>query len=164
MRDFKDVADRLLKSYSTYYNINTDTPAEPFFAEASFKAHNEHYFLTKKAMLSEYDQKEFVFFARVAALDEKTLKELDERAWQEGLSRAEIKENHRSTDVVLIILADSFDENILKAVKKTKHSKSYRFGFYGYSNYKLVAYELSTGRTCFNRLGKDLRKLFGSNA
>lgn len=162
MPDFKSVADKLLKSYSAYYNINTETPTEPFFAEASFKAHNEQYFLVKSAKLSEFDSKEFVFFAHEEILDEKTFAKLDERAWNEGLSRADIKANHRSTDVVLIILAESFAGDTEKTIKKTNHSKSYKFGFYGYSNYKLVAYELSSGKTCSNRMGKDLKKLFGN--
>ena len=160
MADLNTVLNRLLKSYSAYYNINTDTPAEPFLAEAAFGFHNEQYFLVKSAKLSEYDQKEFVFFAHTDTLDEEALKELDERAWQEGLSRVEVKENHKNTDVVLIILAEHFTEATEKAVKRTKHSKSYRFGFYGYSCYKLVAYELSSGKTCSNRLGSDLKKLF----
>ena len=83
--------DKLLKSYSTYYNINTEAPAAPFFAEASFKAHNEQYFLVKSAKLSEFDSKEFVFFAHVDTLDDKNLAGLDEKAWTEGLGRAEIK-------------------------------------------------------------------------
>ncbi len=163
MRDLKTVTDKLLKAFSTWYNVNTETPAAPFFAEASFKAHNEQYFLMKSAKLSEYDSKEFVFFAHVDELNENVLNELDDKAWQEGLSRAEVKENHRNTDVALVILADGFADGIEKTVKRTKHSKSYRFGLYGYSNYKLVAYELSTGKTCSNRMGNDLKKLF-SNA
>jgi hypothetical protein len=162
MQDFQTVKDKLLKSYSTYYNIKTEDPTAPFFAEASFKAHNEQFFLVKSAKLSEFDSKEFVFFAYVEDLNDKNLAELDEKAWTEGLGRAEIKENHRSTDVVLIILAERFAEGMQKSVRKMKHSKSYRFGLYGYSNYKLVAYELSSGMACSNRMGKDLKKLFGN--
>ncbi len=164
MADLQTVLNKLLRSYSTYYNINTDTPAKPFLAEAVFGFHNEQYFLVKSAKLSEYDSGEYVFFAHTETLDESSLKELDERTWQEGCSRVVPKGDHKNTDVVLIILADRFEDGIEKAVKKTKHSKNYRFGFYGYSCYKIVAYELSTGSVCSNRLGSDLKKLFKSNA
>ncbi|MBR1876061.1 MAG: hypothetical protein IJ805_03020 [Lachnospiraceae bacterium] len=162
MAEFQEVLDRLLKSYSSYYNINTDTPAKPFAAEAVFGIHDEQYFLIKSAKLSESDSKEFVFFAHTELLNGDTLKALDSRAWEEGLSRAEIKENHKNTDVVLIILADAFAGDIGKAVKKSKHYKSYKFGLWGWSSYRLIAYELSSGKTYTNRLGSDLKRLFGN--
>ncbi|MCR5652046.1 MAG: hypothetical protein K6F86_12810 [Lachnospiraceae bacterium] len=160
MEDMQETLERILRSYSQYYRINRETPADPFLAEATFDMHGEEYFLIKSAKISEVDSREFVFFAGTDLLDEKKLAGFDERAWTEGMKRVEAKANHRNSDVVLIILAERFAEGIDRAVKKTKHYKSYLWGIHGWSNYRLVAYELSSGRTVNNRLGSDLTKLF----
>ena len=160
MPDMQEVLDRILKSFSSYYDVNTETPANPFVAEAVFSTKDEQYFLIKSAKLSESYSSEYVFFAHTDMLDENKLDELDEKAWLEGLKRADVKENHKSTDVVLVILAEFFEKDIENKIKKKKHYKSYRFGLLGWSAYRLVAYELSSGKTFSNGRGEDLKKLF----
>ena len=160
MEDMQETLERILRSYSRYYRINRDDPADPFLAEAAFDMHGEEYFLIKSAKISEMDSREFVFFAGTPLLDENTLAGFDEKAWQTGMGRVDAKANHRNSDVVLIILAERFAQDIEKAIKKTRHYKSYWWGIHGWSNYKLVAYELSSGKTVSNRLGSDLKKLF----
>ncbi len=162
MEDMQQTLERILRSYSSYYNVNTEDPAEPFLAEAVFDMHGEEYFLIKSAKVSEADSREFVFFAGSGLLDEAELERLDERAWQEGMSRVEVKANHRNSDVVLVILAERFAEDIGKTIKRKRHYKSYRFGLLGWSSYRLIAYELSTGKICYNRMGSDLKKLFAN--
>ena len=45
-------------------------------------------------------------------------------------------------------------------VKKTHRYQSYRHMLHGWSDYRLVALELSTGQLTYNRKGQSLRKLF----
>ena len=160
MEDMQEVLERILRSYTRYYRINRETPTEPFIAEADFDMHGEEYFLIKSAKISEVDSREYVFFAETPLLDDNSLSEFDEKAWQTGMDRVVAKANHRNSDVVLIILAERFADGIEKEIKRKKHYKSYLWGIHGWSNYRLVAYELSSGRTAANRLGNDLKKLF----
>ncbi|MDE7251146.1 MAG: hypothetical protein K2N82_14970, partial [Lachnospiraceae bacterium] len=67
--------------------------------------------------------------------------------------------SHRNTDVALIILADKITEEAFLQIPKLRHYQSYRLGFQGWSNYRLVAIELSTGRAAYNRLGRSFKKL-----
>ncbi|MBQ9827809.1 MAG: hypothetical protein IJM62_03915, partial [Lachnospiraceae bacterium] len=67
--DRQEALDKILLSYKGYYDINTETPAAPFAAEAIFSLHDEKYFLVKSAKLSEADIKEYVYFASVDRLD-----------------------------------------------------------------------------------------------
>lgn len=150
----------LLKSYRRYYNINTESPAEPFAAEAAFHSHNEQYFLVKRATLSEADSHEYVFFAAAEQLDLEQAKLLDERAWEEGMSRVRPHKNHRNTDVVLIILAERISEEARAFIRKSRHYQSYHHTLQGWSHYSMVAMELSTGEFLANRRGKDLKKFF----
>lgn len=150
----------LLKSYKRYYNVKTGDVVPPFTAEAAFHTHDEQYFLVKSATLSEADAHEYVFFATGQAMGLKDVKELDEKAWTEGLARVTPHPNHRSSDIVLIILAERLSQDAKDYIKAIKRYKSYRFTLQGWSNYSVVAMETSTGELSYNKRGKDLRKLF----
>lgn len=156
----EETLEKVLKSYEQYYNIKREDVTSPFVCEAIFNSHNEQYFLVKAAKISDIDSNEYVFFAFEERLTKERLLELDKTAWEEGLTRVEPKEGHRNSDITLIIIADHIDQNAFEAVKKQKHYKSYRFSFYGWSNYKLVAIETSLNRFITNRQGNALKKLF----
>lgn len=156
----EEVLEQVLKSYKQYYNINRDNAKAPFACEAVFKSHNEQYFLVKAAKISDVDSNEFVFFALEDKFSKDRLLELDKIAWEEGLSRVEPREGHRNSDVTLIVISEHVDQNAYELAKKIKHYKSYRFSFYGWSNYKLVVIETSLNRFITNRQGNALKKLF----
>lgn len=155
-----EALETILKSYKRYYNVNTEDAAKPFAAEAVFHSHNEQFFLVKAATLSEADSHEYVFFATADKLSLNDAKYFDEAAWAEGMSRVVPHSNHRSTDIVLIILAEHIDEEAAGYIKKLKRYKSYRHTLWGWSHYSVVATETSGGNFFSNRRGKNLRKLF----
>ena len=157
-----DALQKLLKSFERYYTIKSDGLEPPFSAEAEFHAHGEQYFLVKAAHIADIDSNEYVFFAEETVLSGQRLAELDSAAWEKGLSRVKPYFGHRNSDVTLIILADKIDENVFAKIKKSKHYKSYTFGLYGWSNFRTLAYELTTGRLAYNRPGKDLQKLISN--
>lgn len=150
--------EAILRSYEHYYNINRDTPAPPFAAEATFRLHDERYFLVKKAVLSEADANEYVYFASVETLTPELFAELDAAAWDTGLARVEPNEHHRCSDVSLVILADRIEDGCRELIRKTRRTKSYAFGFRGYSHYRLIACDLSTGALLRNRMGEPMEK------
>lgn len=154
--------DRVLPLFQAYYNIKRDDVTAPFDAEASFSLHNEQYFLSKKAKLAEENMFEHIFFSALDELTPAKAKELEEIAWNEGIRRAQPGPNHRCTDVTLILLADRIQPEAASFIKKLHRSKSYRFLLYGYSNYRAIAIETSTGRMTCNRLGQHLKKLFSN--
>ena len=150
----------LLRSYRRYYNVKTEDATPPFTAEAAFHTHDEQYFLLKSARLSEADAHEYVFFATGQSMELENVKELDEKAWEEGLSRVTPHSNHRSSDIVLIILAEQISGDAKDYIKALKRYKSYRFTLQGWSNYSVIAMETSTGELSCNKRGRDLKKLF----
>lgn len=149
--------EEVLKAYTAYYNINRSSPAEPFAAEAEFSLHDEQYFLIRQAKLSESDSREYVFFAAVPELTKEEAERFDRIAWETGLKRVDAREGHRNTDVCLVILADHMSDEAAAFVRKSHHYKSYRFGLRGWSNYCLLAYDLSSGKLAHNRLGERLK-------
>ncbi len=157
-----EALEKLLPSFKRYYNIKRENVTEPFAAEAEFYTHDEAYFLMKSAKLSESESKEYVFFAAIEHLDLDTLRQMDETAWNTGLSRVEITPIHHSTDVALIILAETIDSEAAKLIKKLSHYKSYCFTLRGWSRYRLIALETSTGKVTYNHLGSELKKLISN--
>lgn len=129
-------------------------------AEATFSSHSEEFFLIKSAKITEMDSMETAFFMDEPELDEEKYDSLCEKAWSETLDRADVKPNHRNSDGILIITADTIDEVAKKKIRKTRRYKSYRFTFWGWSELRVIAYEHSTGRLVCNRQGEVLKKLF----
>ena len=161
--DVSQALEKLLPAFRQYYTINNDTPTQPFVAEAEFRSHNEQYFLVRSAHIADIDSNEFVYFAGVPVLDDGTLMQLVSKAWATGLEKVRPHEGHRNSDITLIILADKIAEQTQTTIKKTKLYKSYKFSFWGWSNFKLAAVELSSQGIYSNRLGKDYRKLLEKN-
>ena len=156
----KEALPILLRSYMRYYNVTEENVTEPFAAEAAFHSKDVQYFLFKSAKMSEWESHEYIFFAVTGHLTLEEAQKLDKTAWETGLSRVDAHENHRSTDVHLIILADELDADAAKFLKKLHRYKSYQHSFRGWSHYRVVALETSTGRLVFNRMGQILKKLF----
>lgn len=156
----KEVLDKLLLSYKQYYNITQDESVQPFSALAEFHSHNEQFFLVKAAKVADIDSNEYVYFALQDELSPEVLASLDELAWQRSMAKVVPSSAHRNSDVSLIIIADKISDETRQAIKKIKHYKSYKFSFWGWSNYSLIAFDMSDKNLAFNRRGKDLKKFF----
>ena len=155
-----DVLNNVLKSYRGYYDVRTEDVEAPFAAEAAFHSHDEQYFLMKSAKLSEAESHEYVFFAAGEDLTLEDVQKLDEAAWRLGLSRVRPHGSHRSTDVVLVILGRHISPEAMDYIRRVKHYQSYRYTFHGWSHYRAVALETSTGTLSCSSRGQDLKKLF----
>lgn len=156
-----EALDTLLKSYRRYYNIERDVEP-PFSAEAAFHSHDEQYFLVRSAKLAEAEAHEYAFFAVCDLLDLALAQTLERCAWERGVSRAKPGPNHRSTDVTLVLLAERIAPEAKRCIEQIKRYQSYRFTLHGWSHYRVIALETSTGALSCNRRGQDLKKLFGN--
>lgn len=156
--NLNEALERVLRSYEHYYTVKREGATPPFAAEGEFHQHDERYFLTRSVKLSESDARETVYFAAVEALDEAEFNKLDEAAWQDGLSRVTPRWGHRGADVCLIILTDRLEAGAAEAIRRANRSKGYAFSLKGWSNYRLIAMELPTGKAAYNRLGRPLEE------
>ena len=157
-----DALEYVLPLFQVYYDIRREDVTEPFTAEAAFHSHEEQYFLLKSAKYTECDAHEYIFFQAMDRLTLEEAKRLDERAWAEGLSRVQPSSIHRSTDIGLVLLADRVDPDAAEYIRTLRRSKSYMFLLHGYSNYRTIAIETSSGEMSCNRMGKTLKKLFSN--
>lgn len=157
-----DSFEKILKSYETYYDVNRDDPEPPFEAEAVFHSHDEQFFLVKSAKLGETESNEYVFFSKLDFLDDERLQKLDKTAWEKGIERVRPHAAHRNTDITLIIVSEQIEEDVFSQISKINHYKNYRFGFQGWSHYRLVVLETSSGHMAYNRQGRNLKELFNN--
>lgn len=153
----EEVKERLLNSFQTYYNVNREKE-DPFDATAEFHSHGEQFFFFKVAKYADIDSNEYVYVSTMDALTPEAVTELSKTAWERGIAKVHPGEGHKNSDVSLYLICNSISEEAEKLVKKTKYSKSYMFTFYGWSNFRLVALDLSTQKCVSNRLGSDLKK------
>ena len=149
---------KFLDAYSIYYNID-ETGEAPFDATAVFKSSTEQYFLIRSAKIAQIDTNEYVYFAKRDHFTASELKELDQTAWERGLENITPSSTHKSSDVILILFSDNVDEDAKALIPKLKHSKTYKFGFQGYSNYKLAVIGSGEDRCLYNGQGRALKKL-----
>ena len=156
----EEMLKKMLRSFAAYYDINTETPAAPFAAEAVFHSHSDAYFLVNSAAIGEAESHEYVFFASVDQLDSSLLASLDQTAWDTGISRVKPHSSHRNTDVTLVVAASSVTEEAKAQIPRLKHYKNYRMSLHGFSHYHLIVADLSSGDLTCNRQGRSLKKLF----
>lgn len=155
-----EALDLLLRSYTRYYDIYREDVTEPFAAEAHFHSHDERYFLVKAAKLSESDSHEYVYFALEENLTPDALTRLCDKAWDTGLSHVHATSSHQSSDITLVVLADTITPEAARTIKKARRYKSYKGGLCGFSHFRLIAFEPTSKKLAYNRMGESLKKLF----
>lgn len=156
--ELSEVLEKLLPSFKQYYDVVTENVLDPFKAEAKFVSHQEQYFLVHSAKLSDIDSTEHVYFATETNPSLERFQQLAELAWNDGLKSVQPYYGHRNSDVTVIVLCENCDKSVLKACRKIKYSKTYKFMLYGWSNFKFAVIDVNTGMTGSNGQGSDLKK------
>ncbi|MBO4377067.1 MAG: hypothetical protein IKY04_07885 [Lachnospiraceae bacterium] len=154
-----EVLQKFLKSYQAYYNIETEECLKPFDAVAHFSVHNEQYMLVKAAKYADVVSNEYVYFYKADTLEEEKVKELTDIAWEDGVNKVVPDSTHRNSDVTVYLICEKISDGAKKLAKKTRHYKSYAFGFKGWSNFRLVAIETSSNEVTYNYQGRLQKKL-----
>lgn len=157
--DLTQILSKILTSFEHYYTIKTDDVTAPFDAEAEFISHSEQYMLVKIAKIADIDSNDFAYFKTAQVLTLEDVKNYAKTAWENGIARVKPYYGHRNTDVTLLIVAERFEDSVGKQIKKLKYSKSYKHGFWGWSNFRLATLELSSGKIYCNRLGTEFKKI-----
>lgn len=151
----------LKDSYSAYYNI---IPAEegsaPLVFRADYFSRDERYWLTKKIKVWGNETNEFAYIYSAPSFTAADIDALEKKALDESLPRVKPHSEHQYTNVKLVFVADSVDEETAKRVKKLSFSKSYKFSLHGYTELKAGIVDLSTLKVTTNRAGYELEKYF----
>ncbi|MBQ9021501.1 MAG: hypothetical protein IJ113_05755 [Eggerthellaceae bacterium] len=120
--------------------------------------------LVKRAKLWEVDSHEYIFFQTVDTLDADTFEDWLSYMCEHGVKKAKPQPNHMSSNITLVLIADSTSDDVAKAVRKARFRKNFKFGLEGWADLKLAAIDLANQRVYTNGAGKDLRETLEANA
>jgi len=157
--------EKVLRAYSQHYDVERDVKTEvgEYPAAATFYMRDENYAFIREAVISAYEQYEYVYFYSAEHLDGAAAKELLDRTLKVGMARIKPHKEHKSSYVTLVILADTMDEEARKLIQKTRFQKNYRLALHGWMEYHIAAMECSTHSFLSNPAGKEAKKTLEAN-
>ena len=90
--------------------------------------------------------------------DEDWYKKIMERTITDGMERMNVGPGHMYTYVTMMIICDSYNDDMATLVKKSKFYKSFKWGFHGWLNYRVLMVNAETAAMCSNREGRSCVK------
>ena len=157
--------NQLLEAYSHHYDTERDVTVEggSYPAAATFFLRDENYVVSKKKVISAFEQYDYTYFYLVDHLDVATAQEQLDLALKTGMSRVKPHKEHKSSYVTLVILANTIDPEAKKLIKKTRFTKNFRLALHGWMEYHIAAMEISTNSFLSNPAGREVRKTLERN-
>lgn len=156
-----ELLDRLLKSYSVYYDVTPEEgggdgmPA----ARCEFRLRQEKTpFPMSRTYLYAYDSFEYVYVFKVRELDADTVDRGVAVALEEGLSRISPSKEHRCSYVTAIFLCERATEEARKRLKKKRMHKDFNFSLHGWMDLQTALVEADGMRIGTNAAGRMSRK------
>ena len=155
----EEVLARLVRSYSSYYNVTPLGPEEaPFVAECLYYADNTGYMLSKKFELWNARSFEHLFLLSVESLDLESYRALEQRAYERGMAKITPKPGHMYSFITPVIVCDRCTPEVIRAVKKCRIHKSFHFSLYGWMDYHAELVVLEQEQVYSNTSGQQPAK------
>lgn len=149
-------------AYSAYYNIVPDVDAGglPLIFRADYFSRNERYFILKENTIWGNETNEYCYLFSAPSFDVQTVNKCIDYAIADMLPRVKPHKEHQYTNVKTVFVADGFDDETIKLIKKRKFSKNYRFSLYGYTALLTAAVDLSREQAFTNPTGQAQQDFF----
>ncbi len=160
----RDTFIEVLKdAYSAYYSIQPPGETElPLCFRAEYHSRDEQFFFVKSANIWSNEKNEYCYVFSAPQFDPALAERCMDWAVQDMLPRVRPHKEHQYTNVKVIFVADSLDEETAITVRKKHFSRSYGFlSLHGYTELIAAAVDLGRSETFPNRAGNDLTKFFG---
>ena len=155
----ESAVSRLLDSYKAYYDITTfEEDDNPLVAVCEYYESAHKYVLSHKAELWAANSEEFIFLFRMDHLTLPEYEKCRDYALEEGMKRAHIGPGHMYTYITPIFICEECDGNALKALRKTRIYKSFRFSFHGWMDFHTAVFETMHDRISSNTGGIPVKK------
>ena len=149
-------------SYSAYYNLNPNEGMTelPLVLRADYFSRNERYWLTKSIPIWGNETNEFAYVFSAPSFDQTLAARCIDYALDEALPLVKPHKEHQYTNIKVILLADTVEEDVARYVKKRSFSKSYKFSLHGFSTLKSAIVDLGSQKTVTNSAGHELVDYF----
>lgn len=156
-----NVSDRLLNSYKAYYNVflNEEDELKELIARCEYYEHSEKFVMSQKAELWSENSEEFLYLIKIPHFTLKDFEKYKDEAYTDGMDRAHIGPGHMYTYITTVFICEDADEDAIKALKKCRIYKSFRFSFHGWMDFHAAVVELNTNKVYSNAGGKSVKKV-----
>lgn len=152
--------ERLLRSYEAYYNIIRYAEEDaPLVARCEYFERLENYIISKRAEVWSANNEEFLYLVSIPHLTEEVFIKYRDLIVADGEKRLHIGPGHMCSVISPIFVCDSCDKEAIKALRRSKVYKSFKFSIHGWMDGRMAVVDLSTGDVHTNRSGYRLSKL-----
>jgi hypothetical protein len=160
------VLERIIDAHEEWYDIERNYVFEgyTFPGFAAFHSSLSQFVLVKRAKLWEANSHEYLFF-----VDEDFLTIDRFESWfnfmkTSGMKKVELGENHMSSYVSLVIVANQLEEGLSSVVKKARYRKNFMAGLKGWADVRVAVVDLHARAVYTNAQGKPLAETLSANA
>ena len=84
-------------------------------------------------------------------------------ALKAGLELIRPHSEHQCSFVTAVVICGQARPEVLEDIARTRFRKDYRFGFYGWMEFRAAAVCLQDGQVTVNRAGRDMRRFLEEN-
>ena len=151
-----ELLETLLASYAECYDIQRDYPIQDavYPAYAKFNVTSAKYVLMKKAELWRVNCFEHAFFSVVSSLQTEDLQKLRTRSGAKYPPP-----NHMYTFLTAIFISEGrVSPEVKKEAQRFRYFKNYLASIRGYSEARLLVFDLEAGEIFGNRAAKEMVK------
>lgn len=162
----EEVAKRVLYAHRAYFDVFEDYrfAGRKFFGYAEFHSYDEQYVLVKRAAIWEAHSHEYLFIDTVSHLDASYVLDAVEFLKTKAIEKVHPTPDHMSSNLTMVIVADSCDEDALLELRRTRFRKNYKLGLRGWSDVRIAAIDLEGRRVVTNAAAKDMFPTLLGNA
>lgn len=155
----QDVLNALLRSHEAYFDVSRDYAfaGRSFPGYAEFRSYSEQFVLVKRAKLWEANAFEYIFFDTVDRVDSAWADEAYRFMTAEALGKVVPEENHMTSFISLVAVADSVADEARTRIRKMRFRKNYKLGLRGWADLRMAVIDLSSMDVVTNGMGKEMK-------
>lgn len=155
----ESLQNKLIESFTAYYNINYLQDVPNLVARCDYFEHSESFAISQKANLWSADCEEFLYLFSLDHLSIEAFNNAMVYVAQDWKNRAHIGPGHMYTYVTPLFICDSFDDDAIKALKKCRIYKSFKFSVHGWMEYHTALVNSNNLEIFCNSRGKCVKQM-----
>ena len=156
-----EVYVKLMSSLGACYNINVCNDADFLKVRCDYFEHAENFIVSRKANLWSADSEEFMYIFQIPTLTKEIFLSSIQYVESDWKNHAHIGPGHMYTYITPLFICENAEKDAVKLLKRFRKYKSYRFSFWGWSEFHTALIECGENKIITNRSGKCVRKSLG---
>lgn len=128
----EELINRILETYEPYYDITLCEGDGYLKATADFHEEQHGFILVRRAEMWSAGRHEYCFIYSAPRFTTDVFKECVEKTRNLGEEKVDPAPGHMSSSIVAVFICDEADPEAVKALKKYRFTKNFKFSFNGW--------------------------------